>query len=343
MFVGIIALTYIQAATNTVPIEAEAGAATNTAQCQDASASNGTCVKFKAPAPVETLYDQACSAKLVKSTPGTIQGGTLTEISGAAASRTQSGVYWVHNDSGDSARFFAINLAGQTLGTFNLTGTNIKAQDYEDMAIGPGPIAGQDYIYLADIGSARSGAAVQIYRVKEPIGSIGGATQSVSADRIDLNYPDGGTDAEAFFVDPRDGAWYIIQKKDMVLPYVYKIAGQQLAAGSTGTLAKTSSTFAFTPGNANEGGTYQKITSADMSPDGNTILVRTYSGAYLYDSRNKSVEQAFAGTMCRSLKYSEHQGEAVAVKANSRGFISISENGGSTDPVVRAITSIDMQ
>jgi hypothetical protein len=75
----------------------------------------------------------------------------LTEISGIAASRKFSDVLWAHDASGDSARVFAMATDGTHLATFNLSGaTNV---DWEDMAIGPGPVAGIDYLYFADTGN----------------------------------------------------------------------------------------------------------------------------------------------------------------------------------------------
>ena len=40
---------------------------------------------------------------------GTVAHGSLDEISGLVVSRQNAGVLWVHNDSGDSARVFAMN------------------------------------------------------------------------------------------------------------------------------------------------------------------------------------------------------------------------------------------
>ena len=44
----------------------------------------------------------------------------ITECSGLAVSRKNPGVLWVHNDSGDSARLFAVKEDGTLLGVFRL-------------------------------------------------------------------------------------------------------------------------------------------------------------------------------------------------------------------------------
>ena len=46
----------------------------------------------------------------------------INESSGIAASRCQKNIFWVHNDSGDDAFIFAINAAGDDLGTWKIPG-----------------------------------------------------------------------------------------------------------------------------------------------------------------------------------------------------------------------------
>ena len=82
----------------------------------------------------------------------------LAESSGLAVSRTQPGVYWSHNDSGDGPNLYAIDASGRLLATFQIGGA--EARDWEDMASGPcigdlapaGAAAPPVCLYLADIG-----------------------------------------------------------------------------------------------------------------------------------------------------------------------------------------------
>ena len=91
----------------------------------------------------------------------------IKETSGIAASRRVDNVWWVHNDSGDSARVFAINTSGQTLGEYALSGAS--AIDWEDIAAGPGPTAGVSYLYVGDIGdNDQKRRDLVIYRIPEP-------------------------------------------------------------------------------------------------------------------------------------------------------------------------------
>jgi hypothetical protein len=76
-------------------------------------------------------------------------------------------VLWTHNDSGDTNRLYALNTAGKHLGVYYIAGA--QARDWEDLAIGPGPIAGQHYIYIGDIGdNGKQYEYKYIYRIPEP-------------------------------------------------------------------------------------------------------------------------------------------------------------------------------
>ena len=84
-----------------------------------------------------------------------VRDGRLDELSGIAVSPDQPGVLFVHNDSGDSSRFFAIGPDGALKAIFHFQGeptSRLGVRDVEDIAIGPGPDSGVNYIYLGDIG-----------------------------------------------------------------------------------------------------------------------------------------------------------------------------------------------
>jgi hypothetical protein len=78
-------------------------------------------------------------------------------------------VLWANNDSGDSARVFAVGSDGADLGTVTVSGAT--ATDWEDLALGPAP-AGRPPATSATLGGAgTSGNArpsVTVYRFPEP-------------------------------------------------------------------------------------------------------------------------------------------------------------------------------
>ena len=144
---------------------------------------------------------------------GTLASPALVETSGVIASRRQPDVMWVHNDSGDTPRVFAISSEGVTRGEFQLAGAS--ARDWEDIALGPGPAPDTDYLYVGDIGdntATRDG--ITVYRVAEPTVE-GDASTPVTVDGVvamALTYPDGPHDAETLLVDPATGDILVVTK-----------------------------------------------------------------------------------------------------------------------------------
>ena len=120
------------------------------------------CLPPKAP-----VLQAACDGTISASTTGQVANAAVDEASGIAASHLVDDVYWVHNDSGNTAEVYAIGGDGRDLGVYAVSGaTNV---DWEDIAVGPGPNAGLSYLYLADIGDNTSARAdVVVYRVPEP-------------------------------------------------------------------------------------------------------------------------------------------------------------------------------
>ena len=263
---------------------------------------------------------------------GTVAHASLTEISGIAASRLNPGVLWAHNDSGDSARLFAMNTAGSHMGMFYLDGAT--AVDWEDMAIGPGPVLGQDYLYVADMGNNDlNRSVVTIYRVPEP--SLAGYTLPAQATlsgvvAFPVQYPNNVRhDAETLLVDPRTGDILLVTRDragtERTFVYLYPVAQQ--TPGVLGTLVLVaelpSSPIA--------------IKGGDVSADGQWVILRrhstttTASGRLYYRAPGTVIESAFAGTPCLVNMAAEPQGEAVAFTAAGTGFFTVSE--GAAQPI----------
>ncbi len=126
-----------------------------------------------------------------------------------AAASWSDDVVFTHNDSGDLARFFAVDaLTGAIRATYRVRGaTNV---DWEDMARGLA-VDGTTVLWLADIGDNRvRRSSVVVYEVAEP-GPLTGATVPIRA-RWTLTYPDGPQDAETLLVDPETGRAVIVTK-----------------------------------------------------------------------------------------------------------------------------------
>ena len=97
---------------------------------------------------------------------GTVTAPAIKEASGMVASLDNPGVLWIENDSGNPNAIYAINLRGQLLGTYNLTGA--ANDDWEDMSVGPGPEPGVNYLYLANSATSSGFQGSLVVRVPEP-------------------------------------------------------------------------------------------------------------------------------------------------------------------------------
>jgi hypothetical protein len=219
------------------------------------------------------------------------------------------GAWWVHNDSGDGARVFAIGADGAVRGEVTFAGA--RAVDFEDIATGAGP-DGRPHVFVADVGDnhfRRSDYA--IWHFPEPASL--GATQQVAAQRVALRYDDGAThNVECLLADPRTGELLLVTKEPTGTPSIFAIAAADIAAGSA---------VACRVGTLPIGA--PRVTGGDVSADGARIVVRTYEGAYLWRRQpGQRVEEALAAPPQR---IDAPYGEAVAFSPDGRSLVSIAE------------------
>jgi hypothetical protein len=150
----------------------------------------------------------------------------VSESSGLAISRKIPNRLYSHNDSGDRARFFAMDLDGRNTRTVAITG--VGANDWEDMAIGPCDNT-TDCLFFGDIGDnehRRKQVELVIVREKATFPA------SVPADyRVTLRYPDGPHNAEALAVHP-DGTVYIATK-DAARLQLFRLKPEQWRAAAS--------------------------------------------------------------------------------------------------------------
>ncbi len=249
---------------------------------------------------------------------GTV-GAPITEASGLAWSRSAGGLLWTHNDSGDSARVFAMGWDGALRATLPLAG--VSAHDIEDIALGTGP-GGTEALFVADIGdNAAVRAGVRIYRVAEPLVwglPLGTMLTAASPHVIRLSYPDGARDAEALVADRTTGDLYVVTKRE-ARSRVYRVSAAQVAAGS-GVMHLV--------GEMPYGG----VVGADACADGTTVVVKTYDGVRVHESAG-GIGAALMGEGSARPYVREPQGEAIAVDPACEGYATLSEGTG--QPIVR--------
>ena len=254
---------------------------------------------------------------------GELEYNPIDEASGIVASRKNENVFWVHNDSGDENRIYAFDNEGKHLGVYYLDGCS--ARDWEDMATGPGPVDGETYLYIGNIGDNDAEYNLKyIYRVIEP--TVGSSQSPVTetiygADIITFQYPDGNRDAETLMVDPLTKDIYIISKREEPVN-VYQLAYPQ---ATTGTVTpQMMIDIDFFPGINNE--SIHRIVAGDISADGLEILVKSYQDVF-YFSRNPNEDlwDVFNHDLATVPYTPEVQGEAIAWHPQGFGYFTTSE------------------
>ena len=192
-----------------------------------------------------------------------------------------------------------------------------KNRDWEDIAVGTDPKDHKSYVFVGDIGDNNSNyRSCFIYRFAEPV--IEDTLVTVSGiNKIEFIYEDGPRDAEALFCDSRTGDLYVISKREDKAG-LYLLAYPQ-AYDSMNTAYRVASL------------PYNWVTAADISPNGKSILVKTYSNIYLYKRGAKMSVATAISRKGKSMAYQlEGQGEAVAWDYKGKSYFTISERIGET-------------
>jgi hypothetical protein len=186
----------------------------------------------------------------------------ITEASGLAPSRRHPGIIYMHNDSGDGPRIFAVGPDGRTRAIFTLAGA--RNRDWEGMAMGRDG-AGRPALYVADVGDNLGGQwpFVTVYRIPEPAQM---RSQTLRATAFRLKYNDGARNAESVLIDPRTNRLYIASK---LLTGALYAAPARLKTSGFNMLRKV-------------GDAPPIATDAAFAPDGRTFVIRTYTEAYVY-------------------------------------------------------------
>lgn len=262
-----------------------------------------------------------------------LKNASVNESSGLAASRSNPGIYWTHNDSGDGPLVYAFDATGESRGVFRVAGAH--ARDWEDMALGPGPQAGQSYLYLGDIGdNEKSRAEIVVYRVAEPKLAATDKTSSKTnprttarADAIRLRYPDGKFDAETLLVHPTTGNLYIITKVMLKNATVYEaaaplVAGKVISMKRIGEI-KVPSLM---------GGV---LTGGSISPDGRRIALCDYLQGYeaVLPPSSRNFNDIWKQTVTGFSLGQREQGEAITYRADGKALLATSE--GTRPPLIQ--------
>jgi hypothetical protein len=237
----------------------------------------------------------------------------LDEASGIGVGIASPGVVYVQNDSGDAARFFALDATtGDTLAVYTVpAASNV---DWEDLAVAR-DARGVPSVWLADIGDNQAARGeVRIYRVDEPIVDRSRrdaqlATADPSVWR--LTYPDGPVDAEGLAVGP-GGAAYVVTKSFLGDSSVFAVPPDPDPARSQLLRRVGGIRFSLTgtPGGPSLVGQLT-ATGAALSADGRAFAVRTYTDACFWPVSDGDVAGALRRPPVRVPLPAQAQGEGI--------------------------------
>jgi hypothetical protein len=273
---------------------------------------------------VRSVASLVLAAALLAPGPGSAQllfrltDPRLTEASGIAAGIRSPGVLYMQNDSGDSARFFALDRStGRVLAEIRVTGaTNV---DWEDLAVAPDS-RGVPSVWIADTGD-NSGRRdeVQIYRVDEPSVAAGGAARTITtapAQVWRLRYPEGHPDTESLAVTPT-GQAFVITKSPVGISWVYQVPPHP---GPGVQVMRDVGRISF-PLTGTEGGPAGPLgnvtaTGAALSRDGRILAVRTYTDAWFWRVPSAGLADALGERPAHIPLPPQPQGEGIAFVGN---------------------------
>jgi hypothetical protein len=243
---------------------------------------------------------------------GIIEGKKMQEASGLAASISNPGMLWTHNDSGNDAEIFLIDKTGKLKSTVSLP--DLKNRDWEDIVAGPGPEENKSYIYIGEIGDNNAVYAHKfVYRIEEPTLTKDADTVLHAADAITFRLPDGARDTEAMMIDPQTKDLYIFSKREANVN-LYKLPYPQ-STTETITAERIVKNLPFT-----------LIVAADMSKDGSEILIKNYNNVYYWKrEKGETIEAVIRRTPAVLPYAAEPQGESITFDREGTGYYTLSE------------------
>jgi hypothetical protein len=243
---------------------------------------------------------------------GSLSTSMIHEASGIAPSYKYPDLYWVHNDSGDSAKIYLIDTAASVKATLVLTGcTNRDWEDISTFQDGEG----RSFILIGDIGDNNKAFDYKyIYKLEEPEIPVGNNVR-VKVDQYEqltFSYPDGKKDAETLFIDPLTREIFIVSKFDP-LSSVYSVPSD-VSWNDTIILNKETSLDIF------------GVVGGDVNPEGNEIVIKSYDKIFYWKRTNGTTLADALKTEFQLIPYQqEPQGEAICFSLNSLDFLTITE------------------
>ncbi len=229
----------------------------------------------------------------------------VNELSGIIKSKKYKNIYWTHNDSGDNACIYALNI-DKKLNKENIKKIKIKDADhidFEDIAYYG------DSILIGDFGNNDNKRKdLCIYMINEPNPYKDKKVKVIK--KINFKFPDQkefppkirSFDVEAMFTKEKN--IYILTKhRDDTFTNLYKLK----TIDEKINLLEKISTF----------DAKGMVTAADISTDGKRVALLTYDGIWVFE--NYKDEDIFSGKK-HYIKLKKRQYEAITFERDNLIF-----------------------
>ena len=236
----------------------------------------------------------------------------LKEISGLAVGFKNENLVFMIEDQGNANEVHVFNSSGTFKTKLILEG--VDNTDWEDIAIGSGPVEGESYVYIADMGDNNAvRTSVRIIRFIEPdlSGNHANSITVTNFDIVNFQYPSGARDAEALLVHPQTKDLIIMTKRDE-LTRVYKLEypyNQSMnKAIFVGSLP------------------FKKLVAGDISSDGQRVVVKNKSTIFYWELSENNFYKTIFQQAPKTITYiQEPQGESIAFSKDGKSYYTISE------------------
>jgi hypothetical protein len=233
----------------------------------------------------------------------------LMEASGLVESVANPGYLWSLNDSGNPAEVFLIDTLAKIKLVCKL---KVKNRDWEDIALGAGPIKGKKYIYVADIGDNLGRYDYKyIYRFEEPSLKEGAKQTILHFDTLVIKLPGKNRDSETLMIDPTNNDLYLVSKREKHV----RVYLQHFPYPDTIRPAKVLE-IPFT-----------RIVAGSISPDAQEVLLKDYENVYYWKrSGEKTLIELLAKEPIQLPYKPEVQGESICWNNDASGYYTLSES-----------------
>ncbi len=205
---------------------------------------------------------------------GRLDHPAIREASGIVRSRRHPGIFWVHNDSGNPPALFAVRRDGTLIREYRVGVPNI---DWEDIATDD-----HGHLFIGEIGNNGGKLPLRaVYQLDEPDPLADDGPEELKATTGSYyRFPASGAfDAEGLFIQG-DRAWIVAKTFDARDAEVYTIPLKTPAPLARPAIPeKAGSLPGFT----------QPVTGADLSPDGERLVVCSLRSVGVYQQGKTGV------------------------------------------------------